>query len=223
MEADKEDVAGEREGEQERRMKTCSKCKIDKSREDFHKNRSYKDGLHYRCKLCRILRQRNDIINNKEYVRQYYIKNKERISSYQKKYRQENKEKLRQRDKEYAQSRKDKTNEYWRMRSKSDLQYKLKSNLRSRLYCAIKGSIKNGSAVRDLGCSTFDFKSYLESLFQKDMSWENYGYDGWHIDHILPLSSFDLSDPEQLKKVCHYTNLQPLWAKDNIRKGGIRG
>lgn len=67
------------------------------------------------------------------------------------------------------------------------------------------------------------FKVYLESLFQPGMVWENYGNDGWHIDHVRPLSSFDLLDPVQFSQACHYTNLQPLWAKDNLSKGNKWG
>jgi hypothetical protein len=77
-----------------------------------------------------------------------------------------------------------------------------------------------GSAVRDLGCPIAYLKTYLESLFKPGMSWDNYGHKSWHVDHIIPLCSFDLSDPEQLKKACHYTNLQPLWATENISKSG---
>ena len=51
------------------------------------------------------------------------------------------------------------------------------------------------------------------------MTWENYGRNGWEIDHIKPLSKCDLTDPEQFKEVCNYTNLQPLWAEDNLSKG----
>lgn len=77
---------------------------------------------------------------------------------------------------------------------------------------------KSGSAIRDLGCSMEELKVYLESKFQPGMSWDNYSFTGWHIDHIIPLSSFDLTDPEQFKQACHYTNLQPLWAEDNFKK-----
>ena len=64
-----------------------------------------------------------------------------------------------------------------------------------------------------------ELKIYLESLFQEGMTWDNYNFYGWHIDHIIPIASFDLSDPEQQKKCFHYTNLQPLWASDNLQKG----
>ncbi len=90
---------------------------------------------------------------------------------------------------------------------------RLAMSLRKRL----RSAIKFGSHVQNLGCSIEELKSYLESKFQPGMSWEN--REKWHIDHILPLSKFDLSDPEQLRKACHYSNLQPLWAFDNMSKG----
>ena len=101
----------------------------------------------------------------------------------------------------------------------SDTSNRLADNLRSRLRKAIKNNQKTGSAVDDLGCSIEELKIYLESQFQDNMSWDNYGLKGWHIDHIIPLASFDLTIEEEFKKACHYTNLQPLWAKDNLIKG----
>lgn len=103
-----------------------------------------------------------------------------------------------------------------RIRLKEDIQYKLAKRLRTRLYHALKHGWKSGSAVEDLGCSILELIQYLERKFTDEMSWENYGK--WHIDHIIPLTLFDLSDREQLLKACHYTNLQPLWGFDNIRK-----
>jgi len=96
-------------------------------------------------------------------------------------------------------------------------EFRLPFNLRSRLYQAVRNQQKSGSAVRDLGCSIEELKQHLESQFQEGMTWENYGQ--WHIDHIKPLASFDLSNREQFLQACHYTNLQPLWAEDNLRKG----
>lgn len=101
----------------------------------------------------------------------------------------------------------------------SPLRIRIGTNLRSRLNKAIQGDYKSGSAVFDLGCSIDEFKVYMESKFQAGMSWGNWGRKTWHIDHIKPVSSFDLSNREELLKACHYTNLQPLWAKDNMAKG----
>lgn len=103
-------------------------------------------------------------------------------------------------------------------RYKSDINFKLRKILRCRLLNAIKDGSKGGSAIKNLGCSLDDFKVYLETKFEPGMSWDNHGLDGWHIDHIQPLVNFDLTDPEQVKIACGYTNLQPLWAKDNLQK-----
>jgi len=135
--------------------------------------------------------------------KRYRDKNKEKI----KKYQQNNKQKLRNYMKEYRKERYDK-----------DIQFRISTILRSRLGKAIKDEFKIGSAIKDLGCSITELKSYLESKFLTGMTWDNYGLDGWHIDHIKPLSAFNLSDKKQILEVCHYTNLQPLWAKDNLSK-----
>lgn len=92
-------------------------------------------------------------------------------------------------------------------------------NLRSRLYDALKNNQKIGSAVSDLGCSIEELKVHLESKFQLGMTWNNWTKDGWHIDYIRPLASFDLTDKNQVKEACKYINLQPLWAEDNLSKG----
>ncbi len=106
-------------------------------------------------------------------------------------------------------------------RLKTDIQFKLGHILRGRLRQAIKKGWKIGSAVSDLGCSISEFKLHLEKQFHPGMTWENYGkgFGKWNIDHIVPLASVDLANREQFLKVCHYTNLQPLWEIDNIRKG----
>lgn len=102
----------------------------------------------------------------------------------------------------------------------SDLNYKIAKTLRARLRIALHRRSKAGSAVRDLGTSIPDFKVYIESMFQPGMSWENWGkgIGKWNLDHIKPLASFDLTDRIQFLEACHYTNLQPLWAEENLRK-----
>ncbi len=102
-----------------------------------------------------------------------------------------------------------------RKRYKEDIQFRLGILLRSR----ISHLLTSGSAVRDLGCSLGGFKSYLEAKWQPGMNWDNYSLHGWHIDHIIPLSSFDLTNSKEFEKACHYTNLQPLWSYDNLSKG----
>ena len=101
-------------------------------------------------------------------------------------------------------------------RVQADPRQKLMANLRIRLHRAIRNG--NGSAVVDLGCSIPEFMDYIEKQFLPGMTWENWGRDTWHLDHIKPLASFDLTDREQFLEACHYTNFQPLWAMDNMRK-----
>jgi hypothetical protein len=96
---------------------------------------------------------------------------------------------------------------------------RLRTRLRKRLYHALVDGSKVGSAVRDLGCTIPELRLHLEKLFQSGMTWENWSPTGWHIDHIKPLANFDLTDRPQFLKACHYTNLQPLWASDNLAKG----
>ena len=107
------------------------------------------------------------------------------------------------------------------MRRKEDPQIRLKDALRSRLNVAIKEGFKNGSAVRDLGCSIEYLENHLESKFQPGMTWENYGKGPghWNIDHIIPLAAFDLTNRQHVVLACYYLNLQPLWFEDNSSKG----
>ena len=97
-----------------------------------------------------------------------------------------------------------------------DANFKIAAMIRSRLHDALKNNYKNGFTVDHIGCTIKFLKQHLESKFKSGMTWENQGQ--WHIDHMIPLSSFDLSDKKELKKACHHTNLQPLWAKDNLKK-----
>jgi hypothetical protein len=100
----------------------------------------------------------------------------------------------------------------------NNIQFKLSKNLRNRLNGAIKLNTKSASTLELLGCAVEYLEHHLESQFTEGMSWDNHGE--WHIDHIIPIDSFDLTDPAQQRECFHFTNLQPLWAKDNWSKGG---
>lgn len=120
---------------------------------------------------------------------------------------------------EYKEYQRNFRREYQKMRRETDPVFKIAFLLRRRVAEVVKGRQKSGSAVKDLGCSVEDLRRYLESKFKPGMSWENHGRYGWHIDHKKPLSKFDLTDREQFLEACHYTNLQPLWARENLIKG----
>lgn len=119
---------------------------------------------------------------------------------------------------EWRDKNHDHVNSYVRNKRKSDINFKLKTGLRSRLSSLLRGK-KWCSYIELLGCPLEEFRVRLESKFKSGMSWNNYGRQGWHIDHIRPCASFDLTDPEQQKICFHFSNLQPLWAIDNMRKG----
>lgn len=112
---------------------------------------------------------------------------------------------------------KDYRTKYEKTKYHTDPIYKLRFILRRRFRCALKNNSKKGSAVKFLGCSIQFFKEYIQNKFIENMTWENHGQ--WHLDHIKPLSSFNLLDENDLKLALHYTNYQPLWAKDNLSKG----
>ena len=175
------------------KKKVCTKCKIKKSINEFHKHR---EGLNPRCKSCRKIDKKIEYEKNKDkYILRVNVWAKNnRARSNAIKYR-------------------------WKTKKlKTDVIYKITHNLRCRLIAAVKGKNKSKSTFKLLGCSAAELKQYLENQFTEGMTWENYGYYGWHIDHIIPCATFDLSDSEQQKLCFHYSNLQPLWAKDNMKK-----
>lgn len=112
-----------------------------------------------------------------------------------------------------------KRREYLRNHRINNLNYRLSEALRGRLWNILRGKQKAGSSVDDLGCTIDELKQHLEAQFSDGMNWDNWSRDGWHIDHIVPLASFDLTDRDQFLKATHFTNLQPLWAKENLSKG----
>jgi hypothetical protein len=104
----------------------------------------------------------------------------------------------------------------------ADVSVKIGLRLGERLRSALRKNRGVARAVENLGCSLDFFRGHLEAQFQPGMTWGNWSRSGWHIDHILPLASFDLTDPVQVAIACHYSNLQPLWAGENISKGAQR-
>ena len=105
-------------------------------------------------------------------------------------------------------------------RRETDPNYKIKRLLRSRVKAAIKGAAtkKYASTMELLGCTVEEVRRHIESLWKPGMTWGNHGQYGWHIDHIRPCASFDLTDPAQQRQCFHWSNLQPLWAEENLRK-----
>ena len=114
---------------------------------------------------------------------------------------------------------KDRHRNYMRMRYQKDLDFRLRNALRSRIRQAIirDSGEKSLKTTELIGCSVKELKQHLEAQFADGMSWDNYGE--WHIDHIIPCASFDLTDEQEQRECFHYTNLQPLWGVDNIKKG----
>ena len=136
--------------------------------------------------------------------------------------KEEIKERRLAREEHRREQRRLKTEErLYKIRSKKDSLLRIKESIRAGLYSLRKGKTKGkrGSAIKNLGCSVIELRAHIESLWKEGMTWENHGKFGWHIDHKISLSSVDLASSEQVKRVCHYTNLQPLWWRENLSKG----
>lgn len=165
-------------------------------------------------------------------MKKWYLLNKIRLSKLKKELYLKNKEILKKRCKDYVlknRNKRLKTLENYRKNHQKEIKeynkhynktHRININLRRRIHKALKGICKSKHTVELLGCSVEKLKQHLESKFIKRMTWQNYGYYGWHVDHIKPCASFDLSKVSEQRKCFHYTNLQPLWAKDNLSKGG---
>jgi hypothetical protein len=208
-------------------MKTCSKCKLELSIDSFRKDVTKKDGLTSSCKECKKKVDINYITNNIDKVlkkrKEYVKKNKENKKKYDLNYRINNKEKRNESLKKYYIKNNIKINErrkkYNSKRKKEDYVYKFKCNVRSLISKSFKRGVnqfkKTASTESILQCNIKDFKAHIEKQFTEGMSFDNHG--DWHLDHIIPLASAKTED--EVIKLNHYTNFQPLWAIDNLRKG----
>ena len=205
--------------------KKCSKCLKSKQFSDFYKKRGGKFGVEGRCKECRskidfiYTRENQDKV--KQSRKRHYKSNLQKVKAKQAIYRTKNREKLRLYYRKFDKLNRNKITSRERRRYASDPNFKLKKNLRNRIRLALQNTAKQTSTDLLLGASTKQVRQHIESQFQSGMTWDNYGE--WHIDHRLPCASFDLSNPDEQKVCFHYTNLQPLWAKDNLSKGAKHG
>lgn len=188
-------------------MKFCSICTQTLDISLFPKRKNTKDGLDTYCKKCNSLK-------NKE----WNLKNRTRRREINKKYATLNRDKVLKDMRNWYRNNADhcKSNVAKRIKERelTDINFKLKRRIRSRLCSALKRNYKTGSAISNLGCSIEDFKIHIEQQFQSGMNWNNYGH--WEIDHITPLASVDLTDRKIFLKVVHYSNMRPLWKKDNL-------
>jgi hypothetical protein len=212
------------------KTKTCKQCQQEypATAEYFHRNGKYFQSY---CKPCQsqIVKKYNGRYVEKN--KQYRQKNKEKISEWHKKHYQENKEKLLEQSRERYRAnsgaicertkkyREDNIEWYRAYKREYHNKNKLQRNISRGVWGCLKGKQKQSRSIEYLGCSIEELWIHLESMFQEGMTRENYGE--WHVDHIRPLSSwdFEIETECKLREAWHYTNLQPLWAKDNLSKG----
>lgn len=173
-------------------MKICTRCKLLKEFSEFGKNKTHVDGYRSECKKCRSYFDK-------------LVYNKEKESNRKKKFYKLNRKQIIK-----------KTSKYNINRRKIDVMFKIKHNIRKRIRNILlsKRLNKNNNFVKYIGCTLLELKVYIEQKFQVGMTWNNYGK--WEIDHIIPLSKATTS--EELYKLNHYTNLQPLWMSENRSK-----
>lgn len=212
-------------------MKICIKCKDDKDIKEFYKKKDSKDGRSVICKPCH--RAYTALHRDSKKANKYYIDNKERILTKKKTniveirkkdriYYQDNIVKMRLKSKRYYERNKvemnRKANIYVSRKYREDPIFRIKNLLRSRIRLAMKSSGYKKSSRTEviLGIDYKSFIIYISSMFTEGMTLDKMGKH-IHIDHKIPLAS--AKTEEELIKLCHYTNLQPLWAEDNLKKG----
>ena len=211
--------------------KVCSKCKEEKKNCEFGNSKTSDDGLLYCCKKCN--NERSKIYRNENYKKtleqqkKWRDKNPEWVYNRHKKWREENRElvnemsknwlsKNPEKRKQYRENYKPRKQEQRKERRDTDPVFNLVNRMRSRLrkYLNSHNITKTNKTFDIVGCSPQFLKEHLETQFTDGMSWDN--RSEWHIDHIIPLSSAKTED--ELYKLCHYENLQPLWVEDNLKK-----
>jgi hypothetical protein len=204
-------------------MKKCTKCNLEKNLNEFSICKSKKDGLQNQCKQCKKDQNQIWLKNNPNYFDKYHETN----SLYRKTYNNKNKEKTSQYNKTYNQNNPNKKNELnkvWLKKRRNNPiygpLYKMYQSLWSGINRGLKNNfIKSQPTLNTLGLESWDlFKEHIEKQFTEEMNWDNYGKTRhcWSLDHIIPISS--AKTEEEVYKLNHYTNLQPMWHVDNIKK-----
>jgi len=220
--------------------KECSSCKLWKKVEFFCKSSQNWDGLRHDCNDCLAETRKKNKDKISEYNKKYWLETQEQQKEKNKIWRENNqehiKEKLkeyraihgkeidkkqwenRKNDEDYKQKQTIRRREYENNKLKTDICFKLKKNMRKRIREMLMdfSLVKSERTVYYVGCNLEKLRNHLESTFQEGMSWENYGE--WHIDHIIPCSSWNLADEKERRMCFHFSNLQALWATENISK-----
>lgn len=191
--------------------KFCSNCKMEKPFESFSKNKKRRFGLHHDCKDChkikmRIYESSKEVRTRKKIRnRKNYFANIERKKKYGKLWRIKNREKIRLRNEQ---------------RRKNDVNLRIKQSLSARLRSALKeaGVKKSNKTLDFVGCSIEFFRNHIESQFEPEMNWDNYGELGWVLDHVVACEWFNLVNPEEQKLCFNFKNIMPRWATTDIAK-----
>ena len=186
--------------------------------------KQYIKNVHNQIRCSTSCKKEAEIKYNKTYHSEYYQNNSDYVKLKVKEYRQNNREKYNEQKRNYLNTYREKVNKrmrsYKKIRRAKDVDFKLRNVLSRRIQVALKRqfSDKAEKTIKLLGCTIQEARTHLEKQFQKGMNWSNYGTE-WHIDHRIPCSSFNLSNIDDQKSCFNFTNLQPLWAKENMKKG----
>lgn len=203
---------------------TCKKCRairqsqIRKDDPDRFKELDRKARESDRYKKYQKEYRENNLEHLRNVSKENYYKNKEPYLERSKAQKVKLGDSYKEYQREYGKKNRKALNSKYLNKLKTDPAAKLKHTLRSRFNKLIKGYHKKNSVLNYLGCDVDYLKRWISEKFRDGMSWDNHG-SMWHIDHIIPCSSFDFSSEEDLKKCWHYTNLQPLYAIENLKKG----
>lgn len=205
--------------------KVCTKCGVEKSLSEFYIRKTTGPRISYARPRCRECEQKSNKISYapekaKERNRLYKLNNLEKFLESRRK--STRRWRLGNPEAHLKGARRSQRKRLAAIRIYNNQpNRKLIRRVSNRIWYALKGQRKSARTIELLGCPVEILRLILESQFQSGMTWENYG-PVWHIDHIRPCASFDLSDSEQQKQCFHYTNLQPLWAHDNLSQGAKR-